>query len=103
MISSRQHEGGTNESINTVGDNSRQQLRNNDLLMQIVDREEIEDEKIRSEIPEGSRIEVTLGENFDLSSLKIEEDIPSTKNFRVYKYKNPRTQRYVKILKCDHE
>lgn len=34
--------------------------------------------------------------------MKIDEDMPNTRDFRVYKYKNPKTNRFVKILKCDH-
>jgi hypothetical protein len=66
-------------------------------------REDIEDHKVRDEIPESvTKIEVITGHNFDASSLKIDEDVPATKEFRIYKYKNPKTQRFVKILKCEH-
>jgi hypothetical protein len=64
-------------------------------------KNEIEDEKLRSAIPEGARINVVKGSDFDFASIKIDEDIPQTRAFRVYKYKNPRTQRNVTILKCD--
>ncbi|TNV83506.1 hypothetical protein FGO68_gene2066 [Halteria grandinella] len=64
--------------------------------------DEISDESIRREIPQGVQIQVILGKDFDVTSLKIEEEIPATRQFRIYKYKNPRTQRYVKLLKCDH-
>jgi uncharacterized Zn-finger protein len=46
---------------------------------------------------------MTTGENYNLKELKIDEAVPHTKNFRVYKYKNPKTNRFVKILRCDHE
>lgn len=57
---------------------------------------------MRNEIPFGVEVIVETGRQFDFSAIKIEESIPSTRNFRVFKYKNPRTQRVVKILKCDH-
>ena len=44
-----------------------------------VDVDEINDPSIRREIPLGAQIEVILGKDFDLSSLKIEEEIPSTR------------------------
>ena len=40
---------------------------------------------------------------FNFDSIKIDEEIPSTRKFKVYKYKNPRTQRNVKILNCNHD
>ena len=49
------------------------------------------DEKIRNEIPVGVNVEVIAGANYDLQSLKIDEAIPSTRAFIVYKYKNPKT------------
>jgi len=56
-----------------------------------ISKHEINDDKIRAEIPDGAEIHVELGENFDFSTIKIDEDIPKTRKFRVYKYKNPRT------------
>ena len=73
------------------------------LSNQAVPRELIEDEKIRNEIPRGAEIHVEQGASFDFSQIKIEEQIPHTRNFRIFKYKNPRTQRLVKLLKCDHD
>ena len=46
---------------------------------------------------------VQHGANFDFSTIKIEEAVPQTRRFRVFKYKNPRTMRQVKILKCDFD
>jgi len=48
-------------------------------------------------------VEVIKGDNFNMSELKIEEAVPQTRKFRVFKYKNPKTHRFVKILKCDFE
>ena len=67
-----------------------------------VSRDKIKDTKIRDEIPLGAEIYVEKGENFDFESIKIDEQIPHTRKFSVYKYKNPRTQRNVKLLKCVH-
>lgn len=55
------------------------------------------------QIPEDATIHISYGKNFDLGTVKIEEAVPSTKKFRVFKYKNPKTMRQVKILKCDHK
>ncbi len=69
----------------------------------ILEKDEVSDDEIKEQIPDGSKIHVQPGKNFDFSSIKIEEKVPSTRCFRVLKYKNPRTQRQVKILKCDFE
>ena len=66
-----------------------------------ISKDKIKDKSIRDEIPDGAEIFVEDGEGFDFSSIKIEESIPQTRQFSVYKYKNPRTQRNVKLLKCD--
>jgi hypothetical protein len=68
-----------------------------------ISKEQIHDAKIRQEIPDGADIFVEDGEHFDFSTIKIEESIPQTRQFSVYKYKNPRTQRNVKLLKCDYQ
>ena len=56
-----------------------------------ISRDKIKDLKIRDEIPLGAEIYVEKGENFDFESIKIDEQIPRTRKFSVYKYKNPRT------------
>lgn len=65
-------------------------------------KHEIPDARIREEIPDDAEVHVELGKDFDFGSIKIDEDIPNTKQFKIYKYKNPKTSRNVKILKCDH-
>eukprot|EP00347_Sterkiella_histriomuscorum_P017635 403348584 len=69
----------------------------------IVNHHEINDEKIREEIPLDVEIQIIQGSDYNLNELKIEEAIPRTKRFRVFKYKNPKTHRFVKLLKCDFE
>lgn len=71
------------------------------LESQVVDLEDISDDEMRGEIPANAEIYVQHGSDFDFSTIKIEEAVPSTRSFRVFKYKNPRTMRQVKILKCD--
>jgi hypothetical protein len=72
-------------------------------MTEIVTRDKISDEKVRAEIPESVyRVEIISGDRFDAESLKIDEAIPGTREFKIYKYKNPKTQRFVKILKCEH-
>ena len=53
-------------------------------------------------------VEVIQGSELggDLSRIKINQreskhHVPSTRSFRIFKFKNPTTQRYLKILKCD--
>ena len=69
----------------------------------IVGHNELSDEEVRSLIPPQAKIYVQHGSRFDFSTLKIEEAIPNTRQFRIYKFKNPRTMRKVQILRCDHE
>ena len=54
-------------------------------------KDDVSDDEIRKEIPEGSVIHVQPGHNFDFSKIKIEEKVPNTRRFRVLQYKNPRT------------
>ena len=55
------------------------------------------------QVPPEAKIYVQRGSKYDMSSIKIEEAVPNTRDFRVFKYKNPRTMRQVKILKCDYK
>ena len=65
--------------------------------------EEISDENIRREIPKGAKIEIIQGANFDKNKVKIKDKMPTTKEFMIYKFKNPLTQRKVHILKCEFD
>lgn len=69
----------------------------------VVGRDDLSDEEMAEQVPHDAKIHVQRGINYDMSTVKIEEKIPSTRQFRVFKYKNPRTMRQVKILKCDHK
>ena len=53
----------------------------------------------------GSDVMVTVetGKTFDLRSVQIKKHVPDTKLYRIFTYKNPRSKRYIKVLKCDHE
>lgn len=48
-------------------------------------------------------IDVEEGQNFDLSKVKIKKHIPDFKHFRVFTFKNPKSKRIVKIMKCDSD
>lgn len=72
-------------------------------INRIVSHQDLDDLKIKAEIPDDVEIQMIEGKDYNLSDLKIEEAIPATKNFRVFKYKNPKTHRYVKLLRCDFE
>ena len=61
-------------------------------VIEIVTRDGINDTKVKAEIPDSvQKVEVINGESFNPQSLKIDEAIPGTKEFRIYKYKNPKT------------
>jgi hypothetical protein len=49
------------------------------------------------------KVLVQPGSHFDLKSVKIKKHVPSTKHFRIYSFKNPKSKRLIKILKCDYE
>ena len=70
--------------------------------MEIIEMENISDDRLKEEIPKGAKVELIKGEYFDFSTLKIDEKVPNTRMFHVLNYKNPKTQRAVKILKCDY-
>jgi hypothetical protein len=56
---------------------------------------------VRQEVPADIRIEIISGSDFDLDGLGIDErEIPGTRHFFVYSYKNPATKRSVKVLEC---
>ena len=67
-----------------------------------MNQETISDIIIRTEIPRGINVEIIPGKYFDIGTLTVKEIVPSTRNFTVFKYKNPITKRIVTILKCDH-
>jgi len=64
-----------------------------------IDREMIDDESVKQQIPaDCSTVEVIQGSNVggDLSRIKINQKeskhhIPSTRSFRIFKFKNPKT------------
>lgn len=47
-------------------------------------------------------VEVQTGVDFDLQQVRINKHRPDTKEYRIFTYKNPRSKRYIKVLKCDH-
>ena len=48
-------------------------------------------------------VTVETGRTFDLRSVQIKKHVPDTKQFRIFTYKNPRSKRHIKVLKCDHQ
>jgi hypothetical protein len=48
-------------------------------------------------------VTVETGETFDLRTVQIKKHVPDTKSYRIFTYKNPKSKRYIKVLKCDHE
>lgn len=46
-------------------------------------------------------IEIIDGENYDFTNNNNTEYIPDTRQFKVYKFNNPETKRYLKIYKCN--
>jgi hypothetical protein len=55
------------------------------------------------ELPSHLPVTIEDGSTFDLKSVKIKKHVPSTKKFRIFTFKNPKSKRYIKILKCDEE
>ena len=53
------------------------------------------------DLPDDVEVSVQTGNNFNLHSVKIKKHVPSTKRFRIFQFKNPKSKRYIKILKCD--
>ncbi|CDW75002.1 krueppel-like factor 13 [Stylonychia lemnae] len=104
-----QNEFGKQDSIvsnpidSTDEDLQRKEFNESRAYVQIVSHQEISDIKLRQEIPPGVDIQIIQGQDFDVHELRIEETVPLTKNFRIFKYKNPATRRFVKILKCDYD
>lgn len=47
-------------------------------------------------------VTIETGRTFDLRSVQIKKHVPDTKQFRIFTYKNPRSKRHIKVLKCDH-
>ncbi len=47
-------------------------------------------------------VKMQTGNDFDLNTVKILKHVPSTKDFCIYTYKNPKSKRIVKILKCEN-
>ena len=74
----------TEQSICSLDEDERQKDNRN--ITEIVTRDKISDAKVRAEIPESVyRVEVISGDRFDAESLKIDEAIPGTKQFKIYK------------------
>lgn len=69
----------------------------------MIERCKILQENILALIPEHTEIRVIYGSEFDFDLVKIDEHVPSTRQFKIFKFKNPRTLRQVNILKCDYE
>ena len=54
-------------------------------------------------LPENAEIHVIIGEEFDLSTLKCHDVLPSTRDFVVFQVYNPETKRRSMVLKCTYE
>lgn len=55
------------------------------------------------EMDDDLQVFVQTGKTFDLHSVKIKKHVPNTKKFSIFNYKNPKSKRFVRVLKCDHE
>lgn len=85
-----------------VEDGGKGEAENSDHSV-LIGREDLSDAEMAEQVPFDAKIYVQKGSKYDMSTIKIEEAVPNTRQFRVFKYKNPRTMRQVKILKCDHK
>lgn len=48
-------------------------------------------------------VTVETGKTFNIRSVKIKKHIPNTEKYTIFSYQNPKSKRYIKVLKCDHE
>ena len=64
---------------------------------------EIKDCDAFDNMEEEVTVMVQTGNTFDLKTVQIKKHVPQTKDFRIFTFKNPRSKRFIKILKCDHE
>ena len=55
------------------------------------------------DIPDDVVVSVATGNTFDLKSVQIKKHVPATKKFKIFTFKNPKSKRNIKILKCDHD
>jgi hypothetical protein len=53
-------------------------------------------------IPMNVSVYVEHGSKFEIKKVRVDKNfIPATRRFRVFRYQNPRTNRWIKIMKCD--
>lgn len=55
------------------------------------------------ELPDDTDVLVSNGNTFDLNQVQIKKHVPKTDKFRIFSFKNPKSKRFIKILKCDEE
>lgn len=48
-------------------------------------------------------VTVEVGKTLKIRSELTKKHIPNTKKYTIFTYKNPKSNRYIKVLKCDHE
>jgi hypothetical protein len=54
--------------------------------------------EINGKLDEDIIVRVQTGASFDLNSVRIKKHVPSTKNYRIFTFKNPKSKRQVKVL-----
>jgi hypothetical protein len=64
---------------------------------------QLDDKEAFFDIPSNVNVLVQSGSSFDLRSVQIKKHVPTTKQFRIYTFKNPKSKRFIKVLKCDFE
>ena len=53
-------------------------------------------------IPQGITVFVEHGSQIDISKVRVDKDyVPRTRRFRVVRFQNPKTNRWIKLMKCD--
>lgn len=78
-------------------------LENKESQNQILKASDIKDCDAFGDIPSDVEVSIQTGDTFDLKSVKIKKHPPSTNKYRIFTFKNPKSKRIIKILKCDEE
>lgn len=92
--SKRQNMSGSSPLLQNKGQNAEVKMKAEALRKVCEAFDEVSDEVM---------VTIESGRTFDLRSVQIKKHVPDTKQFRIFTYKNPRSKRHIKVLKCDHE
>ena len=87
--------------IKTVSEQEKKYLDDVIGPTKIIERDEIDDEEIKKQIPEGVQIRYQDGEDFDFKTVRFLEHEPKTRQFCVFSFINPVSKRPASFMKCN--